>query len=266
MLFYVQRQKAPHVSAVHDNNGKVRRLKMGRAYIVLDTETADQYARKTDQPEPENSLVYDMGWTVVKDGNIIAERSFAISDTFNKRDMMNSAYYAAKLPQYYAGMRMDDSGAWKIATFLEAWQVLTQDIKANDVRKVWAYNARFDMLALRNTLETYSNGFVPGYRLLPYGVRFADIWDYASNITSTKKYVRWCLANGYTTEKGNPSTSAETVYRYLTTDTAFIEDHTALSDARIENAILTAAHRRKAKTRHSMGQGWRDAARTLKTL
>ena len=254
------------MQAPHDNGGRNEVGKMGRAYVVLDTETADQYARKTDQPEPENSLVYDMGWIVVKDGNVITRRSFAISDTFAKHNVMNSSYYAAKLPAYYAGMRMDNSGAWIIATFLEAWQTLTRDIKENDVCKVWAYNARFDMLALRNTLETYSNGFVPGYRLLPYGVRFADIWDYASNITSTKKYVKWCLAHGFVTSKGNPSTSAETVYRYLTDDTAFIEDHTALSDAHIEDFILTAAKRRKTKTRHTMGQGWRDAAKTLKTL
>jgi len=239
---------------------------MGRAYIVLDTETADQYARKTNQPEPENSLVYDMGWIVVKDGEGIAQRSFAISDTFSKHDVMNSAYYASKLPRYHEGMRMDDSGQWTIATFLEAWQTLTRDIRDNDVRKVWAYNARFDMLTLRNTLETYSNGFVPGYKLLPYGVKFADIWDYSSNITSTRKYVKWCLKHGFLTGKGNPSTSAETVYRYLTDDISFIEDHTALSDALTEDFILTMARRRKTKTRHSMGQGWRDAAKTLKTL
>lgn len=239
---------------------------MGRAYIVLDTETADQYVRKTDQPEPENSLVYDCGWVVVKDGEILATRSFAISETFARQDVMNSAYYADKLPKYYAGMRMDDTGDWEVAPFIKVWEQLRDDCKTYDVRKVWAYNARFDRAALYNTLETFSNGFVPGYRLLPYGVRFADVWDHASNITSTKKYVRWCIRHGYLTKNGNPSTNAEIVYRYLVQDNTFNEDHTALSDAKIENFILCASMRRKSKTRHTMGSGWRDAAATAKAL
>ena len=45
---------------------------MARHYIVLDTETTDKVGRKTDQPEPYNSLVYDLGYVVV-DGKTGAE-------------------------------------------------------------------------------------------------------------------------------------------------------------------------------------------------
>lgn len=45
------------------------------------------------------------------------------------------------------------------------------------------------------------------------------------------------------------------------------EDHTALSDARIEAAILLAAKAKHKKTRHgSRGQGWRDASAAFKAL
>lgn len=94
-----------------------------------------------------------------------------------------------------------------------------------------------------------------------------DVWDYASNITSSKRYLKYCVANGAFTPSGNPSTSAESVYRFINNEHDFTEDHTALSDARIEAAILLAAKAKHKKTRHdSRGQGWRDASAAFKAL
>ena len=41
-------------------------------FMVVDTETTDKVARKTDQPEPWNSLVYDLGYIIADNsGNIV---------------------------------------------------------------------------------------------------------------------------------------------------------------------------------------------------
>lgn len=97
---------------------------------------------------------------------------------------------------------------------LDLWRVVKDTIKRYNVRKVWAYNCSFDLQALNSTIRHYSNGFTPYF--MPYKVKFCDIWDYASCITATKDYIKFCGKHGFFTPSGNPKTSAETVYAYLT--------------------------------------------------
>lgn len=234
-------------------------------YVILDTETAPTVDHKDNKAHPETSLVYDFGYTIRDcNGCELVGRSFIIAETFTNVRMMNSAYYAEKLPQYHAGMGGTDDSEWRVVSFMEAWQTFKADCKLYDVKTAWAYNAKFDLIALNNTIATYSNGYVRFF--LPYKMQLRDIWDYASNVTATRKYVSWCVEHGYFTASGNPMTGAEVVYRYLTQDVEFIERHTAYSDACIEWAILSAAKRKHSKTRHSMGQGWRDAAKLYREM
>ena len=260
------RHGAVHVQAPHNKPARNGALDMGRNYIVLDTETTDKVGRKTNQPEPYNALVYDLGFVVVdgKTGVELEAHSYAIADTMLQDRLMRSAYYADKLSAYIAGGTLDTTGKWQVVSFLKAWQSVRDACKRYNIRDIWAYNCSFDELALNATMRTYSNDFRSFFA--PHGVRFRDIWDYASCITGTRPYVEWALMHGRTTSSGNPSTSAESVYAYITHNPLYIEEHTALSDARIEAAILAACKRRKKRTRHSRGQGWRDAAKVAKTL
>lgn len=230
-------------------------------YIVLDCETTDKTPRVSDRAQPENSLVYDLGWVVydTNTGEVLRERSFVVTETFYDNRRMQSAYYAAKLPQYFEGIL---SGKWVVAGFREVWQTLKADCKELNVSKAWAYNCQFDEKALNSTLDHYSNGY--NHWFMPYNLRLNDIWDYCSNITSTTAYLKFCDKNGYFTPKGNPVTNAETVYRFISGERDFTEDHTALNDARIEMEILKAARKKHKKTRHSRGRGWMDAARANK--
>ena len=231
-------------------------------FVVLDTETCPTVNYKDNNAHPETSLVYDFGYTIRdNDNNVLRERSFVIAETFYQTSIMNSAYYADKLPLYHEGIKRNE---WDVISFLEAWRTFKADCKEFKVNTAWAYNCNFDTIALNNTLRTYSNGYAQWF--FPYTMKVRDVWDYASNITSTKGYLKFCVENGLFTATGNPSTSAENVYRYISRATSFVEDHTALSDARIESAILFAAKAKKKKTRHSKGQGWRDAAKAFKTF
>ena len=51
-------------------------------------------------------------------------------------------------------------------------------------------------------------------------------------------YCLYCAKNGFYSKKGNMTTNAETVYKYLTKDKDFEEEHTGLADVRIELKIL----------------------------
>lgn len=235
---------------------------MARNYIVLDTEGVDTVKHYDGQAHPESSLFYDLGFVVV-DGNtgaILSAKSFINADVYFNTDLMKSAYYAEKRAKYDAGMCFD----WDIANTRTIMKAFADACERYNVRDVWAYNARYDMTITDHTVSAMSNGFVDSF--IPDGVQWRDIWDYAgSTLCKTRKYVNWCLAHGYVSAKGNPMTRAEVVYQYLIEDDGFIEAHTALEDAKIEADILKAAKSRKQKARHSIGQGWRDAAKIAKS-
>lgn len=234
---------------------------MARNYIVVDTEGVDTVKHEDGGVHPETSLFYDFGFMVV-DGNtgeILEECSFINSDVFFDLPLMQTAYYKEKRKIYLAGMGTE----WQVADTLTIWRTFCDACKRYNVRKVWAYNANYDKKITDHTIKTFSNGFRSYFN--PYGTKWADIWDYAgSTLCNTRKYVEWCLNNDYLSDKGNPQTRAEIVYRYLTQDHNFKEAHTALEDCKIENDILRKAKARKQKARHSIGQGWRDAAKIVK--
>lgn len=234
---------------------------MSKKFIVLDTETAP--LTPGNGTDPRNSRVYDFGFVVAdKDGVVYEKRSLIIGETFANAKLMMNAYYRNKLPQYYEGMR---NGEWEVVTMLEAFNIFRAAIEKWGVHDFYAYNAKFDRAVLNATLADYSNGFRSFF--FPYGSTYGDIWDIAgATICNTKKYVKWCAENGYMSEKGNPKTSAEVVYRYITKNHEFVERHTALSDSEIELSILLKALKRKKKNPHTIGAGWRGAANIAKQL
>ena len=69
--------------------------------IVIDTETCPIDKDLTDVL-PTNMWAYDCGWAVVdKRGNVYRTRSFINANIFlDEKDLMKSAYYAEKIPNY----------------------------------------------------------------------------------------------------------------------------------------------------------------------
>ena len=233
-------------------------------YIVIDTETAPTVNYNDNNAHPETSLVYDLGYVICDgNGNVIVERSFVITDTFyGRKNNMESAYYACKIPTYEQGIKR---GEWETVSFLTAYETFQRDCREYKVKNVWAFNVRFDETVLNNTLRVYSNNYRKFF--IPYGVKTRDIWDYASNITSSTSYIKFCIDHGYFTATGNPQTNAEKVFAFLNDQADYEERHTALEDCKIENAILKAAKAKHTKTRtKSKGQGWRDAAKAYKAM
>lgn len=209
-----------------------------KSYLIgLDTETCNGLVVE-DKLDLSQSLVYDIGWCITdKQGNIYATRSYVVYEIYVKmKDVMQSAYYKDKLPQYEKDIK---SGKRILATLGTIRKVLLDDCMDYHIKAIFAHNASFDVRALNNTIR-YITKSKKRY-FLPYGT---EIWDTLkmanSTIVKQKTYIKFCNDNNYMTNHKipRPRATAEILYRYLTLDNDFIESHTGLEDVLIETYIL----------------------------
>lgn len=202
-------------------------------YMVLDVETANS---------TEQALTYDIGFAICdKKGNTYVAESYVVSDIFfdekhilNNWELMDTAYYAKKLPQYYDGIK---TGAWKVAPLLVIRKRIIELMKEWEVKAVCAYNANFDVTALNNTIRYVTKSKIRWF--FPYGTKIMCIWHMAcQTIAQQKTFCRVANKNGWQSEKGNVQTSAEVMWRYMTHAYEFEEAHTGLEDVKIECRIM----------------------------
>lgn len=219
--------------------------------IGLDTETCNGIM-VNEKLDLNCSLVYDLGWAVVdKYGEVYKEQSFVIFETFvGMKDVMQSAYYAEKIPQYWEDIK---SGKRKLVTFQTARKALLSDMKEFKTNIVFAHNASFDLRALNTTYRYITKS---KYR---YFFRWGtEIWDTLKmsqdTICKQKSYIEYCKRNGYMTKHKTPRprATAEILYRYLTGNENFDESHTGLEDVLIEKEILKHCFRQHKKMRKNV--------------
>ena len=225
-------------------------------YIVLDTETCNT----VEQPLP-----YDLGWVVCdRYGNIYEERSFVIAETFlDMKDVMKSAYYADKIPQYWEDIK---SGNRVIKHMWTVRKQLLADMKKYNTKRISAYNMAFDKRALNNLMRYVSKSWCRWF--FPFGCEFTCIWNFAcSTILNTKSYVDFALKNGLVSEADNILTSAECAYKFITKDTDFKEEHKGLEDVRIEVAVMASCYRTHKKIENNINSAcWRKVQRKRKEM
>ena len=204
--------------------------------LVLDTETANTLTDEDGKLDMSSVLVYDCGWSVVDTkGNVYEERSFVNRDIFvNERELMQSAYYAKKLPQYFEDIR---NGKRIMANTYEIRMAMLADMEKYGISEVCAHNARFDLNAL-NTTQRYITKSAFRY-WFPYGT---EIWDTMrmarSVIHKMPTYRKFCEDWDLLTKNGRLSTTAENLYRFIINDPTFEESHTGLEDVQIEREIM----------------------------
>lgn len=217
-----------------------------RYIIVLDTETCP-LDRDFEGVTPYNMFVYDIGWAVVdKQGNVYETKSYVNRDIFfEEKILMESSYYAEKLPQYFDDIR---SGKRKVSTWYKIRQDLIETMKKYNTNIVCAHNARFDDGATKNTQRWLTKS---KYRyFLPKGTIIWDTMKMANDVVAkTPTYRNFCFENGFVTKHKTPrpQVKAEVLYRYITNNTEFIESHTALEDVLIEKDILAYCFRKHKK-------------------
>lgn len=207
-------------------------------YIVFDTETTNGL---------NDPIVYDLGFAVIdKKGHVYESYSLVIREVFyGMKHLMQSAYYANKLPQYHEQIK---NGERKVVSMYEARKLFKEVCDKYNVKVAIAHNARFDY---RSTSKTQRYLTKSKYRFfLPYGIELWDTMKMANDtICKQVHYKEWCYQNGYITKNGRVRKTAEILYRYISGKEDFIESHTGLEDVLIEKEIFVHCMRQHKSMR-----------------
>lgn len=225
--------------------------------LMLDTETANTLVEiieaivndkgETVQPAKKNMdmsnvLVYDMGWAVIDThGGLYETASYVNRQIFNdERDLMRTAYYGWKIPRYVEDLR---AGRRKMADWWEIRKALLETLEKYNIHEVCAHNAFFDHNAL-NITQRYLTASKYRY-FFPFGsVVFWDTMKMAQDIiVPMPSYIKFCEENGYMVRPGKPRKTAEILYRFISGNNDFEEEHTGLEDVLIEAQILWYCYR-----------------------
>jgi DNA polymerase III epsilon subunit-like protein len=200
--------------------------KMNEKFIVIDTETTNSI----DDP-----IVYDIGFAVVdRTGKVYEAHSYAIADVILDNEMMSSAYYNEKLPQYWEEIK---NGKRLLRRFKTVKMILADVCKQYDIKVVVAHNARFDYRSL-NLTQRYITSSKYRY-FFPYGIKIWDTLKMSRKILKENEdYAQFCKDNGYITKNKQKRFTAEILYRFITGDNEFIEKHKGLDDVLIEKDIF----------------------------
>lgn len=208
---------------------------------VIDTETT------------KNGYVYDLGVAIMNigTGEVIDSMNVIVEETFNDVSAMRTSYYACKIPAYIKAI---NAGELEIIPFSDCFKRFRSLLESHNVHSVWAYNMAFDYRALNRTIAELSNGFVTCF--FPDSVTCYDLMSASVNIIgNTRRYQKWAIAHDYVTPTGRARVTAETMFRFISDDASFVEDHTALSDAIVEADILAHLVAKKAGYKHH-GEKW----------
>lgn len=216
--------------------------------IVLDTETCP-IDKDFEGVSPYNMFTYDIGWAVVdKRGKVYQTRSYVNSDIFFEKQLMNSAYYAEKIPMYWEQIK---SGSRILTSFFKIRQALLEDIKTYNVKEIYAHNMRFDFGTLNTTQRWLTKS---KYRyFFPKGVKICDTLKMSRDVIGKMPtYKKFCIENGYLTKNGQIKFTAEILYRYISKNNDFIESHTGLEDVMIEKEIMAYCYKQHKAMRKGL--------------
>lgn len=207
-------------------------------YGIFDSETANGL----DDP-----IVYNGSFAIIDNNAETYETfSFIVREVFfGMSDLMQTAYYANKIPKY---LEMIERGEIEVVSYATAKRRIAEMCKRYGVKAIMAHNMRFDYRATATTQRylTKSNNRY----FFPYGIELWDTLKMAHDtICKQKLYIEWCNENGYLTKNGKPRATAEILYRYITNDDGFIEAHTALEDILIEKEIFARCKSQHKKMR-----------------
>ena len=224
--------------------------------LVIDTETCNTI----DQP-----FCYDIGYAVCdRNGNIYEERSYVVAEMFiDNKELMKSAYYAEKLPQYWEDLK---NGKREMKSIFNIRKQILEDMKKYSIRKVGAYNMAFDKRALNTTLRYCSKSKLRWF--FPFRTTYFCIWHMACQVIMNQmSYVKFALQNGLESTSGNIQTSAESCYKFLKKQIDFVESHTGLEDVKIEVEILAECYKKhKAMKTEIYPACWRIPQRKRKEM
>lgn len=196
--------------------------------IVFDTET-------TSINKP---FCYNVGYVVYDTISeiVLLKREFVCEQVWHNPMLFTTAYYENKRDIYVKRMR---ARKIKLEKFGFVCQQMIRDIEFFEIEYAYAYNSEFDEKVFNFNCDWFkcNNPFD--------NLTILDIRGNVHNkIAFTDEFKAFCEENNRFTEKGNYSTTAETLFQYIAKNTEFEEEHTALADSEIELEILIETIRR----------------------
>lgn len=191
--------------------------------LIFDTETANL----------TKPFCYNLGYIIADTENkeILLKREYVIEQVWHNTMLFSTAYYAEKRQIYVNHMRARKA-------ILDKWgyvmQRLYRDIVEFEITDGYAYNCKFDEKVFEFNCDWFKT-------INPIeNLNIHDIRGYVCHkIAFTEDYQNFCEENSFFTESENYSTTAEVLFRYVSKNIDFIEEHTALADSEIEFEILS---------------------------
>ena len=208
---------------------------MRKVFAILDIETI------TDA-----RLAFDVAWIICDSkGNVLERYNALVSEIANAPFgfslIARDRFMGGKHDFYRDAIVFHGITIKPFAEIAADFAAISKRYNARTV--MCAYNGKFDYGVLNDNMQMYC-----GADFFTADVEIVDILTVAlSTICDSNKFVRWCLLNGFVTEKGNVKTTAEIVYAYLMRDKDYTEAHHALEDCEIERNIYFAARKYRRK-------------------
>ena len=166
--------------------------------IMLDTETANTIVEEDGKLEMAFVLPYDFGFAVID----------SKGNVYEKHSYVNSDIFLDLCKKY-------------------------------DCQFVVAHNARFDYRACNNAQRWTTKS---KYRyFFPKDIEIWDTLKMARDVLGKMPtYIDFCFENGFVTKHQTPQPqfTAEVIYRYITKNVDFVEEHKGLEDVEIEIEIF----------------------------
>ena len=190
--------------------------------MVFDTETTNL----------EKPFCYNIGYVIIDTDSreVLASKDFVVEQVWHNPMLFTTAYYADKRSLYVERMK---ARKVKMDKFGYITQQMVRDIDFYGIEHAYAYNSPFDTKVFEYNCEWFKC-------INPFdNVAIHDVRGYVhKTLAWGADFQAFCDEHQYYTESGNYSTTAETVFRYLSQDTEWCEEHTALADSIIECEIL----------------------------
>lgn len=209
--------------------------------IMIDTETTNSI---------ECPLAYDISWLVFDENyNILEERSYVVYDIYVlEKELMESAYYAEKLPLYEEALA---NGSKKLARIETIAKIFAKDCKHYDVEAIIAHNALFDYRSCNTTLRYVTKS--ESRYFFPYGIQIWDTLKMSRQIFQNHTdYYRFCLYYNFMTKTDVPQCTAEVLYRFISNNEEFEEKHIGIDDCKIEIIIFKECMKRNPNCEKSL--------------
>lgn len=208
--------------------------------MILDTESV---AFKIDNKE--RSVVYNLAFGIFdKKANCIYKRDLLIKEIFFDKSFKSQRYFSQKKYEIYKNKMQNNE--IEIGTIEQVKKLFDKVIKYFDIKEVWAFKAKFDKMALNNTIKS---NFFSGL-----DIQLIDLWNIAGQVLMQQKTFLW---QNIRSPRGILKTTAERYYQYVSGDMDFKESHLAIEDIMIESKIYARCIANHCKIKKGI-ENWLD--------